>query len=101
VQRFWEKPSKEAAVCLMGAGCLWDSFVMVGRVSAFLKLMRLALPGLLAAFEATSSARAIPQQKEVAEVYGKINSANFSHDVLSVSPLRLAVLPVEQNWPKA
>jgi mannose-1-phosphate guanylyltransferase len=100
VRRFWEKPSREAAVRLMEAGCLWNSFVMVGRVSAFLKLMRLALPGLLAAFEATSSAgKAIPQQKEVAEVYGKINSANFSHDVLSVSPSRLAVLPVEHaGW---
>jgi mannose-1-phosphate guanylyltransferase len=100
VRRFWEKPPKEAAVRLMAAGCLWNSFVMAGRVSAFLKLMRLALPGLLAAFETMSSTgTATPQRKDIAEVYGRIDSANFSHDVLSISPSRLAVLPVEHaGW---
>jgi mannose-1-phosphate guanylyltransferase len=92
VRRFREKPSKEAAVRLMAAGCLWNSFVMVGRVSAFLKLMRLALPRLLAAFET-------PPRIDIAEVYGRIDPANFSHDVLSISPSRLAVLPVEHaGW---
>jgi mannose-1-phosphate guanylyltransferase len=100
VRRFWEKPSREAAVCLMEAGCLWNSFVMVGRVSAFLQLMRLVVPDLFATFEAMSSAgKATQQQKDIAEVYGKINSANFSDDVLSISPSRLAVLGVEHaGW---
>jgi hypothetical protein len=35
-----------SAAALMKRGCLWDSFVMVWRVDAFLKLIRQALPQL-------------------------------------------------------
>ena len=36
VGRFWEKPSSSVAKRLMSSGCLWNSFVMVGKVTAFL-----------------------------------------------------------------
>ena len=52
VRRFWEKPSRAMASRLMRRGCLWNSFVMVGRVSAFVALLRQALPSLLAYIEA-------------------------------------------------
>ena len=32
VKRFWEKPSFESANYLLKKGCLWNSFVMVGKV---------------------------------------------------------------------
>src|SRR5581483_9154375 len=51
VRRFWEKPSRRLAVRLMRRGCLWNSFVMVGRVSAFLAVIRRALPDLLTSFD--------------------------------------------------
>jgi mannose-1-phosphate guanylyltransferase len=51
VRRFWEKPSRETAKQLMSAGGLWNTFIMVGRVSAFLSLIRHSLPDLLAPFE--------------------------------------------------
>lgn len=57
VRRFWEKPSREHAAVLMSLGCLWNSFIMVGRVSAFLKILRIALPELIAAFEERSGAK--------------------------------------------
>jgi mannose-1-phosphate guanylyltransferase len=44
VSRFWEKPSRKTACCLMRSGCLWNSFVMVGYVSTFLELIRRSLP---------------------------------------------------------
>src|SRR6185369_6774987 len=32
VRKFWEKPSLNLATSLIERGCLWNSFVMVGRV---------------------------------------------------------------------
>src|SRR5262245_20016789 len=52
VRKFWEKPSLNLATSLMQRGCLWNSFVMVGRVDALLKMTGAALPEMHAAFEA-------------------------------------------------
>ena len=43
VRRFWEKPSANVARSLMERGCLWNSFVMVGRVDSLLKMTQRAL----------------------------------------------------------
>lgn len=40
VRQFWEKPDAGFAEMLRARGCLWNSFVMVGRVRAFLALVR-------------------------------------------------------------
>src|SRR4029453_1774320 len=50
VRRFWEKPSPEIARHVMRAGGLWNSFIMVGRVRAFLEMMRRRVPHLLVSF---------------------------------------------------
>ena len=52
VSRFWEKPSFNLANSLLDHGCLWNSFVMVGRVDALLKMTRAAMPEMYAAFAA-------------------------------------------------
>src|SRR5690349_23853832 len=52
VRKFWEKPSLNLATSLMAHGCLWNSFVMVGRVDALLKMTRAAMPELYTAFAA-------------------------------------------------
>lgn len=87
VKRFWEKPTRELAIELMTAGCLWNSFVMVGRVQAFLRMIRLAVPELITAFES-------PRRGRIADIYAHAPARNFSADVLSVRPGDLAVLPV-------
>ena len=87
VKRFWEKPTRELAMELMASGCLWNSFVMVGRVSAFLRIIRLALPELVAAFESLRGSR-------IGDIYAHAPAWNFSADVLSVRPHDLSVLPV-------
>ena len=35
VSRFWEKPSYPTARVLLARGCLWNTFVMIGRASVF------------------------------------------------------------------
>jgi mannose-1-phosphate guanylyltransferase len=86
VRRFCEKPSLPVAARLFRQGCLWNSFVMVGRVGTFLAVMRGALPQLCAAMLATGE----PPDR----LYAGLPSTSFSHAVLARRPANLAVLPV-------
>jgi mannose-1-phosphate guanylyltransferase len=93
VSRFWEKPSGSLASSLMERGCLWNSFVMVGYVHAFLNLIRRALPGLVELFESIrSSLFTAAERAALCELYSNIRTTGFSQDVLSVQPNGLAVL---------
>jgi mannose-1-phosphate guanylyltransferase len=85
VRRFWEKPSRKIASQLMRSGCLWNSFIMAGQVSAFLNLIRKTLPSLLAALESQDD-------EALSSVYSSIPAANFSSDVLAACPAALSVL---------
>ena len=70
VNRFWEKPSLEVARRLLDRGCLWNTFVMIGRARTFLEMLREALP-----------------------------TGDFSKQVLSALPDRLAVLRLDNvGW---
>ena len=89
VRKFWEKPDATLANTLMMRDCLWNSFVMVGRVDALLKMTRAALPQLYAAFE----------RETIAEIYSQIEDSNFSHQVLAVRPQDLMVMKVgDVGW---
>jgi mannose-1-phosphate guanylyltransferase len=93
VSRFWEKPSSSIASSLMERGCLWNTFVMVGYVHAFLKLIRHSLPGLVEAFESIRSFLSTAYEPAaLGELYSGIRSTSFSQDVLAVQPNDLAVL---------
>jgi mannose-1-phosphate guanylyltransferase len=89
VERFWEKPSQTVACALMSRGCLWNSFIMVGQVEAFLNLIQRALPELYCAM---TSSLAVADQMALNDLYSRIPILNFSHQVLSVHPAALAVL---------
>jgi mannose-1-phosphate guanylyltransferase len=39
VDQFWEKPEPVFAGILHDRGCLWNRFVMIGRVQSFLDLI--------------------------------------------------------------
>jgi mannose-1-phosphate guanylyltransferase len=93
VSRFWEKPQRALAVSLMGRGCLWNSFIMVGHIGAFLNPIRRTLPCLLDAFESIRSSLLTPSEEtEMSKLYSRIGATGFSEDVLSVRPNDLAVL---------
>jgi len=92
VRKFWEKPNASLAGSLMKRGCLWNSFVMVGRVDALLKMTRAALPELYTAFARFQTAA-------LAEVYSRIDDSNFSHQVLAARPQDLMVMRVgDVGW---
>lgn len=100
VSRFWEKPNAKLAASLMERGCLWNTFVMVGRVDALLKMTRAALPQLYSEFAAIiPTFETTAERKALRELYNKIEDSNFSHEVLAARPEDLAVMRVEDvGW---
>ena len=100
VRRFWEKPALNLATSLMQRGCLWNSFVMVGRVDALLKMTRTTLPELYTAFAAVTPAfESAVEQKVAGKLYTQIAESNFSHQVLAIRPEDLMVMRVgDVGW---
>lgn len=93
VSRFWEKPSAACASDLMGRGCLWNSFIMVGRVDSFLDLARRTVLCLYSSFESVrQSFSTAMEDSALSGLYDSIPSSSFSDEVLTVSPQNLAVI---------
>ena len=100
VKRFWEKPAVETARLLMNKSCLWNSFVMVGKVKTFLKLIEKHAPGLYQIFAASSAAfGAAAEKATVRALYAWIMDVNFSSEVLEKAADELYVLRVaDVGW---
>lgn len=100
VLSFWEKPSPVDARQLFEKGCFWNSFVMVGNVSTFLKLINEALPELYASFAAMQFTINSPIERAIIyELYRQIPETNFSTQILAAHPEQLLVLPVRNvGW---
>lgn len=95
VRRFWEKPPLTVATDLQRRGGLWNSFVIVARPAALLRLIGSAAPALLAAFEPARSRIGTPwEDPAVRSVYRDLASLDFSKEVLERLPEMLAVLPI-------
>jgi mannose-1-phosphate guanylyltransferase len=96
IRRFWEKPSAELATTLLGHRCLWNSFVMTGRVSAFLDLIAAGAPEVMTAFEPLRRALGTSREAYVAErVYAGLPAINFSERVLVPNAPRLGAVRVK------
>lgn len=100
VRRFWEKPNHVLARRLQERGCLWNSFVMVGRVSAFLGMIRRSVPDLYNAFAVAWTTLGTPDEDAaIHSLYHQLPDTNFSREILAASPGDLAVLPVgDVGW---
>jgi mannose-1-phosphate guanylyltransferase len=100
VERFWEKPTALVARRLLERGCLWNSFVMVGRVDAFLEMTRRALPELYESFSAAADSLGTAAESFVLdELYAQTVASNFSHEVLALRPEDLSVMQVSDvGW---
>lgn len=100
VARFWEKPSAGVAKRLMASGCLWNSFVMLGRVDSFLDLFRKHLPEMFRMFNASRNMLGTSHEGPVLRaIYSWLNSTNFSTEVLEKATERLMVMRVgEVGW---
>jgi mannose-1-phosphate guanylyltransferase len=96
VSRFWEKPSHPTAQALFDRGCLWNTFVMVGRASIFLALLANTMaPGVWKAFTAAQrsgshSTDPMAQYK----LWASLTAGDFSRQVLTLSTQYLSVLRV-------
>ena len=91
VRSFYEKPAVDLARSLLDRGSLWNTFVMVGHVRAYLQIVRAVLPDL---FQMLASAPmwAGKEMHIEGSLYERIPSASFSGRVLSSNPERLMVL---------
>jgi mannose-1-phosphate guanylyltransferase len=100
VKRFWEKPARDTALELMTGGCLWNSFVMVGKVSAILKTIEARLLELYRLFAAAANTFGTRNETAtVRSIYAWIDDVNFSSEVLEKSPEVLYVMRVSDiTW---
>jgi mannose-1-phosphate guanylyltransferase len=81
VTRFWEKSSREMAADLMARGCLWNTFVMIGGVDSFRRLLHSAVPEMARGFDLVERNRQT-EAEAVAHIYASCRPADFSRDVL-------------------
>jgi len=86
VNRFWEKPSLQEAQALLRRGCLWNTFVMVGRAETFLELLCAEIPDVV------SNIAAALTDEDLDCAYRKVPTVDFSHAVLVPQPHRLLVV---------
>jgi mannose-1-phosphate guanylyltransferase len=93
VARFIEKPPEHVARELLARRCLWNTFISVGRVEAFEDLLRRAVPVLWSQLQVLLQAETIDDERELSEaVYAQIATSDFSRQVLTACPDRLAVI---------
>ncbi len=86
VRRFCEKPQLPKARTLMRKGGLWNTFVAVGSVGAFLNVLAATQ------MDAMTRIRQAVMNRDLGSVYGEIEAIDFSRDVLSREPARLVVV---------
>jgi mannose-1-phosphate guanylyltransferase len=95
VERFWEKPSAEVARLLWQRGGLWNSFVVIAQLRAWMALFLKALPALYVPFvEVRPMLGTVFEERAIHNLYMTVQAANFSSEVLEAFPSELAVLPV-------
>jgi mannose-1-phosphate guanylyltransferase len=99
VRRFVEKPAHDIAVRLMRTGCLWNTFIVISRVSTLLALYLVAMPELYFSFSrirlhlSTTS-----ESKMIGRIFTGLRSSDFSRDVLQAA-LNLCVLKMSEiGW---
>ena len=86
VNRFWEKPSLHVARALLHRGCLWNTFVTVGRATTFLEIFCSQVP------QAVISVTQAITDLTLESGYHLLHAVDFSRDVLTHQTRRLQVL---------
>ena len=86
VSRFWEKPALLLARKLLRSGCLWNTFVTIGRARTFLELLCAEVPEVV-----LSVTRAL-RDDTVEKTYAELATIDFSRDILARQVERLLLL---------
>jgi mannose-1-phosphate guanylyltransferase len=96
VERFVEKPDPKAAAELIRSGSVWSTGIVAGRVAQMVSLFPRNVPGLMldlkAIVEYWPNSR-LPSA-ELASLYARHPSLDFSTDVLAKHPEKLQFLTV-------
>ncbi len=96
VEKFREKPPAAEAAELHARGGLWNTMIMVARVSAFWDIARRTRPQMMARFDALSPFMGRAGEDEaVAAAYQEMESVNFSRDIVEPAAARMVALPME------
>jgi len=100
VEGFREKPTPPLADALFRAGSLWNTFVMVGRVHAFLEMAWATLPRLLQELESWEVTTLPCGETRIPDaVYNRVSPTDFSRQILSQAADRLLALRVSNvEW---
>lgn len=92
VAGFVEKPAVEMAQFLFEQHALWNTFVIVGTVLAFVETICSAMPGLLKMFHQSPVRRNSNGEMHLSQdLYARINPSDFSKRVLALETARLIV----------
>jgi mannose-1-phosphate guanylyltransferase len=92
IHAFHEKPGPLVARFLFDQGSLWNTFVMVGKVFAFLEMICSAVPGLLKAFQNFPALQAPGQEWRISgALYASVPCIDFSGEILAAETQRLLV----------
>jgi mannose-1-phosphate guanylyltransferase len=100
VERFIEKPSAARARELIGAGGLWNTFIVVSRARTLLTLLERSMPQNLERMSAALGHGAgAAAAQALAELYERLPTVDFSSDVMTGQESVLRVLPVPRcGW---
>jgi len=100
VQGFQEKPDQLVANRLFKSGALWNTFIMVGHVNAFLEIAVATMPELTGALEVVLSGCGCAWDIPVRTGwYDSIPVSDFSRQVLAPSAERLLALRLDDlEW---
>ena len=95
VRRFWEKPDRATAARLFASGFFWNTFVLVGQLTAFIRAARQALPELLESLSLAAAFLGTRYEADVlAATYRTLRPVNFSRTLLAGQPETLLTLPI-------
>lgn len=96
VERFKEKPKSTEAAELHRRGGLWNTMIMVARVSALWDIARGSQPAMMDRFDALRPWMGRPRQAEsIALAYRSMESVNFSRDIVEPAAGRMVALPMD------
>jgi mannose-1-phosphate guanylyltransferase len=100
VRGFQEKPPFPIAENLLRIGSLWNTFVMVGHVNAFLELALASVPDLFEILGSAHISSDSDSEIRVADwLYDQIAPVDFSRQILSPGAKRLVTVGLgEVEW---
>jgi mannose-1-phosphate guanylyltransferase len=98
VESFREKPPLPVAQTLFRNGSLWNTFVMIGHVGAFLKMAWASVPSLLRTLESIELQPPPGEEIQIPGfVYDRIAPVDFSRQILAPAKARLLALQLENT----